>query len=237
MKEIFDTLVKNWDFLSTWLQLLIILLTISFVFASIFNKYIPIFTYFKTIRKKSVNKKIKKLKEHNFFSGISYLRNYKIKFFDLEDETRTYVLKELLFPLKMYEFEVSIKNLIEKIDFENFSSDKIKSILINQIYDSIESYEKKFLKFANTKDEEEVLKIVLKKFNEVHLKTGNLSINMITQIFESNVFSDNFLKMESALYILLMPFEYLFTEGEKSFKLLNGQLNGKSIHSKKFKKI
>jgi len=245
MEGILQFFLENWGNTQGWIKILISLAIFLSILSALFNRFLPLADFFEKKRKKRNEMKEKfkgdvddlklSLKNHQFFDYMSHLLKYKIKTIDLDNNARNYIILEKLIPLKIEKFSKAFFDLIDsEVDFEEMKSSEIKKYFVQKLYKATEDYEKEFLDLGNTAEEKEVAKFILDRFNEFDLVNGSLAISMINDIFDSSVYLSNVSKFNSSLYILIMPFELLFSSAEKTFKNLNGQIAKKSFHGRVF---
>lgn len=239
MDEFLKAIFENWEIIPPWARVLILIVILGFGLAMVLNKFVPVFEFFiKMFGKKKIQfeEEIGYLKNHHFFEYLEHLLNYKIKSIDLHDEARNYIMIEKLIPLHIKETKKNFERFICETKFFDLSSLDVKKLMIKEIYDSLKNFEQELLNTANSPEEHAVIKIVLDYFNDFNLPNGELAISLINDIFDSVIYlNNNISKVNSSLYIMIMPYELLFEGVEKIFKRMNGDLIGKSYHGKTFK--
>jgi len=239
MGEFLKTILENWEILPTWARVFILIIILAIGIAAVLSKFAPVFeTFQKLFGKKKVKMKeeIGYLKNHHFFEYLEHLLNYKIKSIDLQDDAKNYIMLKKLIPIQIEETKKNFSKFIEETKFVELASSEVKKLLITVIYDSLKNFEQSFINTANSPEEHVVIKHVLNYFNEFNLPNGELAISLINDIFDSEIYlNNNISKVNSSLYIMIMPFELLFEGIEKIFRKMNGNLKNKSYHGNIFK--
>lgn len=239
MGDFLKAIFENWEVLPSWVRVAILIIILGLGLAIVLNKFIPVFKFFLKIfgkNKIKLEEEIGYLKNHHFFEYLQHLLSYKIKSIDLGDEGRNYIMKEKLIPLHISETKKNFENFINETKFTEISSLEVKKLLIQKIYDSLKNFEQELISTASSPEEHSVVKLVLDYFNDFNLPNGELVISLINDIFDSSIYlNNNISKVNSSLYIMIMPYELLFEGVEKIFRRMNGNLSGKSYHGKKFK--
>lgn len=234
MGDFFQTLFENWELIPSWARIFLLIGIMLFGLGSILSKFIP---FAELLNKKSKDSNESySLKDHHFFEYIEHLLNLKVKTIDLDDDAKNYIMLDILMPIKIKGVKQTFLEFISENELNKHTSPELKKMFVNQIYTSIKMFEESFLQTANTEDEKIITKIILSYFNEFYLPIVEMSITLINDIFDSSMFlNNNISKVNSALYIMIMPLELFFESAEKTFKKMNGDLQGKLYHGKKFK--
>ena len=107
-----------------------------------------------------------------------------------------------------------------------------KKVVLNNIYKNISEYESKFLSYAYSNEDKEIFNKVLQKFNEKHLKNGDLIITAINDRFDSDVYQNIHARLCYSLDMMAIPFDFLINDVESIFIEMNGDLKGKKIHNR-----
>ena len=229
MNKLLEFIVEKWEIFPIWLKWVLGILITIITLGLVVKYTYPIIKEIKN-SKESDNLNREMLLNHDFFLDLDKMLNYDIKNMNFGSEGKNY-LATLLLESKINTFIINTQNFIKNRNFKMSVNDCKKSVL-NNIYECIEDYENKFMSYAYIDEEKEIFKIVLKRFNEKHFKSGDLIITSINDRFDSDVYQNIYARLCYSLDMMAIPFDFLIGEIESVFIEMNGELEGKKIHNR-----
>ena len=179
----------------------------------------------KLFKSKKVKKEITEsdIMNHDIFNYIDFWSNSKIPTLKFSTEYRTVVFKKYMtILLRSYKSEIS--TFINKKEFEEWDENELWKNLLHLINSSVSVYEKEMIDSG-------IPKVVIDKMKVKNNDTIVLMIDLIENICSSQFYSSekNFLKVYSALNIMLSILESIVSNSEIVCNSINGELRGQKI--------
>ena len=230
MNKFIEFIIEKWEIFPLWLKWVLGILTTLITFGLVIKYTYPIIKDIRNSKKKSESLDKGMLLNHDFFLDLDKMLNYDIKNMNFGSEGKNYIAK-LLLKTKINTFIKKTQKFIKNTNFK-ISVNDCKKLILNNIYECISEYEIKFMSHAYTNEEKEIFNIILKKFNENHLKNEDLIITSINDRFDSDVYQNTHARLCYSLDMMAIPFDFLIQEVESVFIEMNGDLEGKKIHNR-----
>ena len=175
----------------------------------------------------------KDLENHYIFTHIKYLRGVKINLLNFGDDARNYIVR-LLLKHKLNRIELSLKEFIRLENLNDIPPDQLEILLKNVLYDTITLYIEDFKKEAHTKEEQDIINVVIEKLWSTY-EEEMLSSEGIKDVIMSPIYDGNIIKIHSLLLPIIVSIESFLIRTEQNLSNLNGKLSGKSFHGFIFK--
>lgn len=152
-------------------------------------------------------------------SKLIYWLEFKLDAIQVSDnKARNLIYKDMI-RILLQEYQNKIFKLEDEENVNNLSKTEIYTNTIQILSDIKISFETRCKK-------EGIPDIVISKFDHWMLRNMEFFYNNLSLICISDIYVDNFKRIQTIYYICVSVLEITLTEAEKTLKDINGQLNG-----------
>jgi hypothetical protein len=197
------------------------------IIAGVFGLATIILTALLNKSMKSNKEKLPELNKHHVFTRLEVLKNHISVNFSVQNKGKELVFKELL-NNNLDIWKENLKELADILDTNCESMDNVafQNTILNQFEKGLVSFSSFYQTESYTNDEQEVLKIVMKKFNKWNYKRVDSFRDTLMIVCTTQFYLDKKVKSAVIFDMYISFFVDTIYDAENTLGELNGDLRG-----------